>query len=92
MARETKKKGYEGAKLKGDTKEYREAARKRAEKNAANAEHLTNDMFANSDTAFRELCSKAGVNPTKRQASKFRNKYGKAAHQAGVSNRKVVAS
>jgi hypothetical protein len=90
MARETKKKGYEGVKAAGDTKEYREARRKRAEKNAQ-GEHTTNEMFASTDTAFRAHCDNAGVKPTARQASKFRNKYGMAARQAGISTRKVVS-
>lgn len=92
MAKAKEKSKYQGVKLAGDTREYRETARKRAEKNAANADHTTNDMFATSDTHFRELCEKANVKPTKRQASKFRNKYGAAAREAGISKRKVVSA
>jgi hypothetical protein len=87
MAKAKEKSKYQGPKLGGDTAEYREAARKRAEKNAQ-GDHTTNDMFATSDTHFRELCEKAGVKPTKRQASKFRNKYGAAAREAGINKRK----
>ena len=83
MARE--KKGYEGYKHAGDTRGEREA---RAKRNAPKADQMTNEMFASGDTAFRDLCQKSGVNPTARQASKFRNGYGLAARQAGKSNRK----
>jgi len=85
--KKNKKKGYEGEKAKGDTAAYREERRKRAEKNAQ-ADTITNDVFATQDGAFRDLCDKAGVKPTKRQASKFRNGYGMAARQAGSSTRK----
>lgn len=33
---------------------------------------VTNRKFAENDTIFNSSCSEAGVNPTKRQASKFR--------------------
>lgn len=39
---------------------------------------LTNAQFAVKDTGFRNLCAAAGVEPTPRQASKFRRKVGKA--------------
>jgi hypothetical protein len=39
---------------------------------------MNNRRFAESDTDFRKLCDKAGVPPTKRQASKFRQGRGKA--------------
>lgn len=91
MAKKDTKSKYQGPKLGGDTAAYREERRKRAEKNAQ-GDHTTNDMFATTDTAFRDLCEKASVKPTKRQASKFRNKYGAAAREAGVSNRKVVTA
>lgn len=45
---------------------------------------LTNAEFAVKNTAFRALCESAGVEPTPRQASKFRRKAGKAwRHQQG---------
>ena len=37
-----------------------------------------NKTFAQTNTAFKTACEKAGLPPTKRQASKFRNEYGKA--------------
>lgn len=39
---------------------------------------VTNDKFAKEDSAFQAACSKAGVDATSRQASKWRNKKGKA--------------
>lgn len=39
---------------------------------------MTNKKFAEKDKGFREACEKAGVEPTTRQASKFRNKKGSA--------------
>ena len=38
----------------------------------------TNSEFANQDEKFLEACITADVKPTRRQASKFRNKSGKA--------------
>ncbi len=37
-----------------------------------------NKEFAAKDSAFIEACAKAEVQPTSRQASKFRRGYGKA--------------
>ncbi len=79
-----KKKGYEGFKLKHDNRGEREA---RAKRNAQGAE-MTNEMFALKDTHFIEACERASVKPTKRQASKFRNAYGRAARAAGKNTRK----
>lgn len=87
MAREKSKPKYEGPKLAGDTKQYREERLKRAQKNAQ-GEALTNEIFAIQDTSFKEACEKASVKPTKRQASKFRAKYGAAARAAGINVRK----
>lgn len=42
------------------------------------AEKPTNKLFAKEDANFQRACDKAGVNPTARQASKFRNKKGAA--------------
>ena len=39
---------------------------------------VTNKEFASKDKSFRYCCEAAGVEPTKRQASKFRMKKGKA--------------
>ena len=89
MAREKQKKGYEGYKLTSDSKTNRDEARRRlerAEKNAA--ERKTNEIFAIENQEFKDFCSKAGVNNTARQASKFRNGYGSAARAAGTSYRK----
>lgn len=38
----------------------------------------THREFAASDTSFRAACERASVEPTRRQASKFRNKRGRA--------------
>lgn len=38
----------------------------------------SNAEFANQDDLFKEQCSRAGVSPTKRQASKWRAKRGAA--------------
>jgi hypothetical protein len=39
---------------------------------------MTNTQFAATDPAFKAACTKAGVAPTPRQASKWRNKQGDA--------------
>lgn len=39
---------------------------------------ITNAEFARGDKAFREHCSNAGIEPSRRQASKYRNKEGAA--------------
>lgn len=38
----------------------------------------SNRQFAESNPRFKNACEKAGVPPTKRQASKFRNERGAA--------------
>ena len=38
----------------------------------------TNSEFAKNDTTFNAACDRANVKPTRRQASKFRAKTGKA--------------
>jgi len=38
----------------------------------------TNKVFTKGSVAFLEACANAHVTPTKRQASKFRNKKGRA--------------
>ena len=39
---------------------------------------MTNREFAAKDSCFKECCSKVGVEPTSRQAGKFRRKKGLA--------------
>ncbi len=39
---------------------------------------VTNRMFARDNEKFKAACDKAGVEPTGRQASKYRNKKGRA--------------
>lgn len=39
---------------------------------------ITNRLFAKTDARFQEACIRAGVQPTKRQAAKFRRKEGSA--------------
>ena len=39
---------------------------------------VSNRQFAEQDNGFRAKCERAGVEPTKRQASRFRNKKGAA--------------
>lgn len=39
---------------------------------------LTNRKFAEQDQAFIEACAVAGIESTKRQASKWRNRQGRA--------------
>ena len=41
-------------------------------------EKITNAKFANTDVKFRNACEKTSITPTKRQASKWRRKVGKA--------------
>lgn len=39
---------------------------------------ISNVEFSKTDTFFQEACSKAGISPTARQASRFRSKKGLA--------------
>ena len=39
---------------------------------------LTNALFAKNDQAFKNACKVAGIEPTKRQASKYRRGLGLA--------------
>lgn len=39
---------------------------------------MTNEQMAQNDKDFRRSCEKAGIEPTARQASKFRNQKGSA--------------
>lgn len=41
-------------------------------------EKMTNKKFAKENTIFIEACERVGIQPTKRQASKWLNKKGKA--------------
>jgi hypothetical protein len=88
MAKQKEKSKYQGPKLSGDNAEYRKKAQARAEKNAQGV--TTNAVFATQDPEFQKYCQEAGVQPTTRQASKFRNNYGKAAYAANKNTRKVV--
>lgn len=47
--------------------------------------YITNKMYAANDDNFRACCAEVGVEPTPRQASKFRARKGSAwkAHTAG---------
>ena len=47
----------------------------------------TNTEFAANDGAFRKACQKAGVEPSRRQASKFRRKMGRAYRASQESER-----
>jgi len=38
---------------------------------------LTNKEFAVKDSSFQQKCSSVGIEPTRRQASKFRNRKGR---------------
>lgn len=44
--------------------------------------------LAEHDQEFRKACEVAGVKPTRRQYSKYRNRYGAAARAAGHYDRK----
>ena len=47
---------------------------------------MTNKEFAAQDQKFRAACSAAGVEPTARQASKYRNNQGLAYQSKGKKN------
>lgn len=87
--RDAKQKGYQGYRLSTDESSAKELKkrRERAEKNAQGKQ--SNAVFSVSDTEFVAACQKADVKPTTRQASKFRNGYGRAAFAAGRNHRKV---
>ena len=42
------------------------------------SKRINHKEFAQEDQAFRTACEKAGVEPTSRQASKWRRKFGAA--------------
>jgi hypothetical protein len=42
------------------------------------APHITHQEFARTNAEFQVACENAGVKPTRRQASKWRRKFGKA--------------
>lgn len=62
------------------TKEEREKSEQHArkERHKSCTSGMTNAQFAQSDQGFKTACSKAEVEPTRRQASKYRMGYGKA--------------
>lgn len=39
---------------------------------------IPNSVFAKTDDGFKKKCETAGVQPTRRQASKYRRKFGSA--------------
>lgn len=41
---------------------------------------VTNAEYAHNEISFNKACTRVGINPTKRQASKYRRGYGKACH------------
>ena len=47
---------------------------------------MTNKQFAAQGKKFRAACERVGVNPTARQASKYRNKQGLAYQSGGKKN------
>jgi len=53
-----------------------EHAKKEREKSMKDS--VTNGEFAKSNELFRQTCDKVSIKPTSRQASRFRNKHGKA--------------
>lgn len=44
----------------------------------------SNAAFAEKDSGFRDACEKAGIPPTKRQASKYRRGFGMAYNAKGT--------
>lgn len=89
MARKDMKAKYQGPKFAHDTQSFRDDVVKRRERAETNQLSVkSNEMFALENSEFKQHCEQAGVQPTARQASKFRNGYGAAARSAGVSTRK----
>lgn len=81
MFGEKKKPSYSGYRALSEEKDKAEKARIQAKKEAAakNADGKpTFAYFAANDEAFRSACSKAGIQPTARQASKWHKQRGKA--------------
>ena len=90
MAKKDLKTKYQGPKYAHDTSTFRQENEKRRQRAETNAQQKqTNEIFALQDTAFKQFCEKAGVQPTARQASKFRQPapYGAAARAAGRNKR-----
>lgn len=56
----------------------REQAKRRNAMNIATINKMNNKTFSTSVKSFQAACEKAGIVPTKRQASKWRNKTGAA--------------
>ena len=91
MAKKDMKAKYQGPKFAHDTSDFRDQVvkrRERAEKNSLTIK--SNEMFALEDGTFKDACEKAGVQPTARQASKYRQPgpYGAAARASGRNVRK----
>lgn len=94
MAKEKQKPRYQGFKLGADSADNRRQAQLRLEKalrNSAGKEEMSNEAFAASDGEFRRHCEIAGVQPTRRQASKYRNRYGAAARAGNRNDRRAPA-
>lgn len=46
---------------------------------------VTNKKFADNDDNFRSMCARAGIDATRRQASKYRNHKGKAFKEKNIA-------
>lgn len=90
MAKRKEKKGYQGPKLAGDNSEYRKKTLLRAQKNAQKSGVVSNAAFSVSDAEFIAACEKAETPATQRQASKYRNGYGKAAQAVGRAHTRAA--
>lgn len=78
------KKGYQGPKLSGDDEVYR---KKRAKQNSQGDNRESNETFALNNQEFKEACERGNIPATARQASKYRNGYGRA-----YQNRQTAAA
>ncbi len=87
-----KKQKYAGPRTAWDTAGLRAERDKRLERARKNSTvPKSNEIFALEDEAFKKACTDAGVKPTARQASKYRQPgaYGLAAQAAGKSTRRA---
>lgn len=53
---------------------------------------ITNTMFARENELFRKSCEAAGIEPTPRQASRWRNGKGKAIRFRSLANEKTSSN
>lgn len=91
MAKPEKKPKYTGPRSLLDTAGEREVVAKRLANAYKNSNaRRSNAIVALEDQEFKDACEKAGVKPTARQASKFRQPapYGLAARAAGKNTRR----